>query len=89
MDVPIGNADPEVNPEVCTILTPAQLSFADGAGQVTIAEHKPGLLLVVMLVGHVIKVGAWLSITVTVNVQVEVFPLASVAVNVFVVTPTG
>ena len=33
--------------------------------------------------------GAWLSVTVTVNEQEFVFPEASVAVKVFVVTPLG
>jgi hypothetical protein len=34
-------------------------------------------------------IGAWLSITVTVNEQDAVLPLASVTVNVLVVVPTG
>jgi len=38
--------------------------------------------------GQVI-VGAWLSATVTVNEQVEVFPATYVARKVLVVTPTG
>jgi hypothetical protein len=33
--------------------------------------------------------GAWLSITVTVNEQLEVNPAASVTTNVLVVTPIG
>jgi hypothetical protein len=41
-----------------------------------------------MLEGHAIA-GAWLSITVTVNEQLEVNPAASVTTNVMVVTPTG
>ena len=38
--------------------------------------------------GQVI-VGAWLSVTVTVNVQEAVWPFEAVTTKVFVVTPTG
>ncbi len=41
-----------------------------------------------MLAGQLIT-GGWLSTTVTVKVQVEVLPLASVAVLVTTVTPIG
>lgn len=50
--------------------------------------QKPGLLFTLILDGQVIA-GAWLSITVTVKEQVEVFPAASVALKVFVVVPIG
>ena len=42
----------------------------------------------VCVAGQVI-VGAWLSVTVTVNEHVVVRPLAAVAKNVLVVVPTG
>jgi hypothetical protein len=42
-----------------------------------------------MLAGHDENTGFSLSVTVTVNEHVLTFPLASVAVNVTVVTPTG
>ena len=41
-----------------------------------------------MFAGHVID-GFWASTTVTVKVQLAVFPAASVAVAVTVVVPTG
>ena len=46
----------------------------------------PGAVLVLMFDGQV-KVGSSLSLTVTVKVQALVLPLASVAVQVTVVTP--
>jgi len=52
------------------------------------APHKPEVLFTVILVGQVI-VGGWLSPTVTVKLQVLVFPVASVTLKVFVVTPKG
>jgi len=44
--------------------------------------------LTVILDGQVID-GAWLSFTVTVKLQVLVFPVASVTLKVLVVVPTG
>jgi hypothetical protein len=66
----------------------AQLSDADGTGNNTVAEHKPGVLLTVTGPLQVIT-GFWLSITVTVNEQVPVLLLASVAVQFTVVVPTA
>ena len=52
------------------------------------AVHKPGAVLTTMFDGQLI-VGSWLSTTVTVKLQVLVFPLVSVTTNVFVVMPVG
>ncbi len=62
-----------------------QLSVAVAA-KVTTAVQVPAAVLAEMFDGQVIA-GAWLSSTVTVNVQVAVFPAASVAVAVTVVAP--
>lgn len=78
--VPIGNVDPLGKPAVCVITNPAQLSVATGKAQPTTAEQLPGVLLTVMLSGHELNTGACKSVTVTVNVHNEEFPLASVAV---------
>lgn len=78
--VPIGKLDPLAAPNVCNTVTPAQLSDAAGAGQLTTAPHTPGLFVVIMFEGHDVNIGAWLSVTVTKKLQVAVFPLASVAV---------
>ena len=50
--------------------------------------HCPGWAATVMLAGQV-TAGGWLSITVTVNEQVDVLPLPSVAVAMTVVVPRG
>jgi hypothetical protein len=78
--VPTGNAEPLGKPPDNVIIVPGQLSVAEGAIQFTIALHKPGSFVTVMFNGHEVKVGNWLSITVTVKEHVEVFPAASVAV---------
>src|SRR6476620_10803258 len=51
--------------------------------------HVTGLVLVLILAGQPLKTGDWLSITVTVCVQVLFFPFTSVAVHTTDVTPTG
>jgi hypothetical protein len=71
------------------MLTPGQLSVADGATQVTTEPHKPGVLLTVIFAGHEVNTGAWLSATATLNEQVDVLPCTSVAINVMVVVPIG
>src|SRR6185436_1078208 len=50
--------------------------------------QRPGSAVNTRLLGQVIT-GFWLSVTVTVKVQLLVLPLASVAVFVTVVVPTG
>ena len=57
-----------------------QLSIAVGAVQVTTAEHAEAFVLVVISEGHPLITGAVLSLTITFNEQVDVFPLVSVAV---------
>jgi hypothetical protein len=71
------------------MVTPAQLSLAAGAGQLTTAPQTPGLLFVEMFRGHEVNTGASLSVTVTVKLQVDVFPPASVAVYTMFVVPIG
>src|SRR5258705_73297 len=51
------------------------------------ALHRPASVPWVMLAGQAVRAGAWWSLTVTVNVQVLVRALVSVAVQVTVVTP--
>ena len=45
--------------------------------------------LIIVLAGMLIILGTSVSLTVTVNEQLVTLPLASVTVNVLVVTPTG
>jgi hypothetical protein len=78
--VPTGKVDPGDNPAVCEMLAPLQLSFAVGTVHVTTLPQEPAELDCEMLEGQPEMVGAWVSVTVTVNEQVEVFPEASVAV---------
>ena len=69
------------------VVTPGQLSLPMAA-YVTVAAHSPAPLLTSMLAGHAM-VGACASVIVTVKVQALAFMLASVAVQVTVVGPTG
>jgi hypothetical protein len=85
--VPTGNTDPGL--WLATIPVPEQLFAAAGAVQLTAAPHKPGLAETVMLPGHDVKTGGVLSVTVTLNEQVEVFPLTSVAVYITCVVPSA
>ena len=55
---------------------------------VTALVHMPAAVVVLILPAHSVKVGITQP-TVTVNEQVDVLPLASVAVAVTVVVPTG
>jgi len=68
------------------LTTPGQLSVAVNAA--ALGAGTALAQLTVILAGQVI-VGACVSITVIVNVQVAVLPAASVAVDVTVVAPTG
>lgn len=87
--MPIGNADPEGNPAVCVTTSPIQLSVATGATHDTFAKHDPGVLLTLMLAGHELNTGNWLSVTVTVKEQILVLPLASTALYEILVVPMG
>ena len=84
--VPTGNVLPEAG-LVVMVTAPPQLSVAVGAN-VTALPQVPVVDVVVILEGQVIT-GACVSFTVTVKVQVDVLPWASVAVAVTVVVPTG
>jgi hypothetical protein len=86
---PMGKADPEGKPLVCTSEIPGQLSVATGATQLTVELHRPGVLFTTILAGHEVNTGFSLSVTVTVNAHTLVLPLASVAVNEILVTPIG
>ena len=56
------------------------------AANVTLLVHAPGLVETERLAGQD-ATGASVSLTVTVNTQMFVFPVASVAVQTTVVTP--
>ena len=75
-----------VKAQVCTVT--AQLSVAVGLFGANVAVHTPTSVVLVTFAGQVIA-GAWVSFTVTSNVQLAVLPAASVAVEVTVVVPTG
>jgi hypothetical protein len=70
-------------------LATAQLSAVVGVPRLaTMALHEAGSALTFTVGGQVI-VGFWVSVTVTICVQVAVRPLASVTVQVTVVEPVG
>jgi hypothetical protein len=78
----------------CTVVNPIGKSVPDGGMETTVAEQlsvavtekftiapqEPGSLYTLMFEGQFIT-GASLSVTVTVNVQIEIFPCTSVAVD--------
>ena len=68
-------------PGLCVVdsVTVVQLSVAMGGVQLTLALHN-ALAVTVMSEGHAVITGAVLSSTITLNVHVETFPEASVAV---------
>ena len=68
----------------------AQLSVATGEPkEAIVTEHEDGVVPAFIAGGQLEIIGAWLSVTVTVCKHVDVFPAASVAVQVTVVTPLG
>jgi hypothetical protein len=83
--VPTGNAEP-LEGVLIMVETP-QLSVAVTVN-VTLLVHWPAAALTVMLAGQTM-LGGWLSLTVTVKLQVLVLPWISVAVLLTVVVPTG
>jgi hypothetical protein len=85
---PTGNAEPLVRPAVCIVVGSAQLSAPIGAVNVATALQSPASFTLLMFAGQV-TVGSWVSLTVTVNPQVAVLPLASVTLKTFVVVPIG
>ena len=91
---PIGNADPIPNPvvgdDVCTNVTPEQLSKAVGGGvQVTTAVHALAGAMTATLDGQFTMDGGVTSFTSMIKVQVLVLPELSVPVKVTVVIPLG
>src|SRR5207249_8722183 len=62
-----------------------QMSVRD-ASSFAWPAHRPGAVLTVIGPGQLI-VGGWLSTTVTLKVQFELLPLASVAVHTTLVVP--
>src|SRR5262249_55000240 len=70
-----------------TATGPGHVSWAVAVPGLRVAVHWPESVLMVMAAGAV-RAGAWVSVTVTVWVQVA-WPAASVAVQVIVVVPTG
>ena len=62
--------------------------FTVGGVQLTILSHSPGSNETEISVGQFEIKGAVLSVTVTLNVHVDVFPAASVAVYVTTVVPS-
>jgi hypothetical protein len=68
-------------------LVTAQLSVAVTV-KVRLLRHRPGAAFTVRFAGQVIC-GGWLSFTLTVKLHVALLPLASVAVLVTVIVPTG
>ena len=83
--VPFGNT--EFDAGVVTTVAPGQLS-ATVTIKLTTAEHAPGSVDLTIFAGTLI-VGNSASFTVTVWLAEAVLPLASVAVQVIVVTPFG
>ena len=81
---PIGKADGAL---LVTEATP-QLSAVTGVPSKTPVAVQPVLVVAVIFAGQVM-VGFTLSETVTVWLQVALFPLLSVTVQVTVVTPSG
>ena len=87
--VPTGKNEPLANPEINTGGPEMeQLSRAIGSGYVLVAPHNPGSFSYTAFGGQV-RLGGWMSLTVTVKLQVAVKPLASVARKVLTVAPTG
>jgi hypothetical protein len=85
--VPRAKVEPLVGAQL--LVTPGQLSPMVGALQVIAGDEQvPDAVFVAILAGQVI-VGAWLSTTVTVKLQLFVLPLASVAVHVTVLLPVA
>ena len=74
---PNGNA----TGALLVVVVPAQLSFSNGAPSGTPVAVQPVFVVVNTVAGQVID-GALLSCTVTVAVQVEVFPLPSVTLSI-------
>src|SRR5438093_7524790 len=81
--VPLAKLDPEAGRHRTE--PPGQLSVNEKA-KLTLVAHSPGALHTVMLPGQLCT-GRSVSVTVTVKVQFELLPLASVAVHTTLVVP--
>jgi hypothetical protein len=77
-----------VAPDAISDVIVAQLVVVGGV-HVTTFEHSFAARLTVMLDGQPVMMGGVLSVTVTLNVQVDTFPASSVAVYVTGVVPRG
>ena len=85
--MPMAKFPPLATPALNALDTPGQLSAAVGAVYAAVATHV-ALAVTVWFEGQ-FKVGAWLSTTVTLKLQVAVLPSTLVAVTVTVVVPIG
>jgi len=81
---PKAKVDPFVGLQITE--ASAQLSVAVGAGQVTTALQTPLSFVALMLAGQAMA-GFSVSLTMTAKLQLLVFPLASVAVQLTVLLP--
>src|SRR3989442_7190471 len=81
--VPLAKLDPEAGRHRTE--PPGQLSVNENA-KLTLLAQQPGAVLTVMLPGQ-LGTGRSMSVTVTVKVQFELLPLASVAVHTTLVVP--
>src|SRR3989442_8795339 len=81
--VPLAKLEPDAGTH--RIEPPGQLSVNENA-KLTLLAHCPGAVLTVMLPGQ-LGTGRSVSLTVTVKVQFELLPLASVAVHTTLVVP--
>jgi hypothetical protein len=86
VEVPLGKVEPLAGAQV-TLTGPSHKSLAVGAVKLTTALHTPKSVPCVILAGQGVRVGAWLSLTVTVKLQAAVWLLVSVAVQLTVVVP--
>src|SRR2546429_7488831 len=68
--VPVAKADPLAGTQ--TVATPGQLSVAE-AEKVTLLEQVPPEVLTMMLTGQM-ATGAWVSLTMTVKLQLPTLP---------------
>jgi hypothetical protein len=84
---PIGKVFPEAGMQL-TETTPGQLSVPVAFVYETAASQSTGSAFTEILAGHE-STGASVSLTVTLNEHVAVFPAPSVAVHVTTVVPTA
>ena len=87
--IPVDAELPVVAPVITHVsLETLQLSLYAGSGTATGALQFVLVIVCVMFAGQ-LTAGFWLSVTVTVCVQVFVLPLTSVTVHTTLVVPTG